>query len=376
MMPDYNNWLLRTTALFINAIGFVLFFWIFPKKIDKEKIKSILITKFDRIGDTFLATPTIEALRKLFPHVRIIFLAALWNKDILLENPNIDELKICEHAPNVQKESMLGFLNKERISNLKNEIKKISPDIIVDLQGNPLNVIAGFLARVPVRVGFKRKLLSFLLNKRASYPNVIHQSEIYFSIAKSLGFKGEMPKSKIFITREIEEKIRKILKNNNLKDFLVFHLGSGRSYRQWPTDYFISLAKKLLSQKPDRKIAIIGSRDDLHLVNHLLDKIKVGIVNLVGVLDVREAYSLMSFARGFVGNESAPAHLAGSLGIPTIMFMNEWSGINRWKALGERVYILKGEKRHRCAGIKCTKNPCPNMASISVEEAFKIAKNF
>jgi hypothetical protein len=58
------------------------------------------------------------------------------------------------------------------------------------------------------------------------------------------------------------------------------------------------------------------------------------------------------------------------------MLMNEWSGIERWQALGEKVYIIKGENRHRCKGIACNFRPCPNMSAITVEEVLNVVKSF
>jgi ADP-heptose:LPS heptosyltransferase len=377
IIADYRGLKLRFLATIINICGYIFFFWIRPcKKIDKQKIKNILIIKFDRIGDTFLSLPTVFAIRKTFPTSKITFLVAPWNYDLLVHEPHIDYLQVYKDAPDVHKNSIIDILSIKNILNLRKEIKLHAPDIFVDLQGNPFIVLAGFLADVKIRAGFKRKLLSFLLNKRVSYTNNLHQSDRYFSLAKSLGYINNIPDLKLYFNDDEKRKIISIIRNENLKNFLVFHLGAGRSYRQWPLEHYIDLASKILSAKPEKQIVLIGGKEDLPLIDNFSRTVKRNVTNLAGKLTIRETYCLLSFAKGLIGNESAPAHLSASLDIPTIMLMNEWSGIDVWKPLGKRVHIFIGEKYHRCGGLDCKTVPCPNMASIKVDKVLNVAINF
>lgn len=374
ILPDYNTGKLRVVAAAVNLVGSALFFGVSPGKIDRGKIKTVLIIKLDRIGDTFLATPTVEAIRGLFPTAEITVLCAAWNKDVLSHNPNIDCLKVFSQAPDVHKKTITPAFSIRRISALHREIKKLCPDMVIDLQGNPLIVLSAFWARVPIRVGFQRKLFSFLLTDRVFHSDKIHQSDVYFSIARYLGYKGSKPAMKIFL--DGDENTERILRENHLQNFLVFHLGAGRSYRQWPVEHFADLANRIISLKPEIKIALIGSMEEQSLSAVFSKKADINIVNLIGKLTIGETYYLLSLADGFIGNESAPAHLSANTGTPTVMLMNEWSGIERWKALGEKVHIIRGKNRHHCQGIACNITPCPNMAAITVEEVLKVVENF
>lgn len=374
-LPDYNSKWLRIVAGLINFFGHVLLFWIPRRKFDRNSIKRALIIKLDRIGDTFLATPTIEAIRELFPNARITVLCSPWNRNVLLSNPNIDILRSFDRAPDVHKGPMIKALKLRYISSLTKDIKKHNPEMLIDLQGNPLIVLAGFLAKVPIRIGFKRKVLSFLMTERVSYADNIHQSDVYFSIARYLGYKRSKPAPRIFPDGE-SENVERILRENQLQDFLVFHLGAGRSYRQWPVQHFAALANQLLVKQPETEIVLIGNEKEQGLILAFLETVRGKVVNLAGRITIKEAYCLLSFSKGFVGNESGPAHLSAGLDVPTIMLMNEWSGIERWRASGKKVYIIKGENRHRCRGIACQIVPCPNMASISVDQVLRVVENF
>ena len=375
-MKDYKSLKLRIAAGITDFLGSIIFFWVGEKKISNSEIKKVVILKFDRIGDTFLATPTIEGIRKLFPNAIIFIFSAPWNYKILEGNPNLDELKVLDIAPDIHKKGIISFLNLNKISLLKKEIMKIKPDIVIDLQGNPFNVLAMFFSKTPIKAGFETKVLSFLLNKKVGYSKNNHQTEMYFSVCRDLGYKGEIPKENIFIGEQDNKKVLDLLKEHGMKKYFVFHLGAGRSYRQWPLDNFVSLANIILQKDKDIKIAVIGGREDDKLAEELISKTqKDRVINFIGKLDIKESYVLLSYAQVFVGSESGPMHLAGCLNIPTLVFMNEWSGIDRWKPLGGKVFIFKSRPVHGCKGLKCKENPCPNMAAITVEEVIKSLEN-
>ena len=52
----------------------------------------ILITRTDRIGDLVLTTPVFKALREKFPKAHIAALAFLEHREIIQDNPYLDEV--------------------------------------------------------------------------------------------------------------------------------------------------------------------------------------------------------------------------------------------------------------------------------------------
>ena len=66
---------------------------------------NILVTRADRIGDLVLSTPVFSSLRRRFPEARIACLTFLENREIVTENPFIDEVILYD-----KKESEKGWL--------------------------------------------------------------------------------------------------------------------------------------------------------------------------------------------------------------------------------------------------------------------------
>ncbi|RKY87023.1 hypothetical protein DRQ11_07240, partial [candidate division KSB1 bacterium] len=77
------------TTLFIN--------W-GKKGIKNSHFDKILVVKLDHIGDVVTATPVFEALKNRYPEAHVSLLLGSWSKDVVKNNPNIDELILYDSS--------------------------------------------------------------------------------------------------------------------------------------------------------------------------------------------------------------------------------------------------------------------------------------
>ena len=370
-MKDYRGYFLRLLATFIDALGWLVFFWLPRPAVKPEIIKKILILKFDRIGDAFLSLPTIEALRQLFPAAEITVACSPWNKSVLDNNPAIDRLLSLESLPDVHHSRLTDFLRLTKIKQLASFIKAQETEVVVDLQGSPMNVLAMFWSGSKHRLGYRPKVFSFLLTQGASYQSNQPQAEIYFSLARLLGYTKALPPALINVAISDLATTDHFINHHQLANFIIIHLGAGRSYRQWPVANFAALAQRIIDNYSDYKLVVIGGSEDQSLFDKLAAGLSVAdrLINAIGQLNIPASYQLISQAKLFIGNDSGPGHLAAAQSVPTISFMNSWSGINRWQARGPKVSLFY-KSAHHCQGIRCHLDPCPNMLAITVDEVW------
>ncbi len=80
----------------LNLKAFLLRVFTNKKSIDFELIgvKSVLFLRYDRIGDMIITTPVFREFKKSFPDSKVIVLASKINRDVLQNNPYIDEIII------------------------------------------------------------------------------------------------------------------------------------------------------------------------------------------------------------------------------------------------------------------------------------------
>jgi len=62
----------------------------------EQKLKKILVMRTDRLGDVILSTPVIANLRKAYPKSHIAFLCRPYTKEVLENNPYLDEIIIYD----------------------------------------------------------------------------------------------------------------------------------------------------------------------------------------------------------------------------------------------------------------------------------------
>jgi ADP-heptose:LPS heptosyltransferase len=63
-----------------------------PTDFDIKKTESVLFLRYDRIGDMVITTPVFRELKLAYPNIKISILASKENKDVLQNNPYIDEV--------------------------------------------------------------------------------------------------------------------------------------------------------------------------------------------------------------------------------------------------------------------------------------------
>ncbi len=59
---------------------------------DIRKSKSVLVLKYDRIGDMIVTTPIFRELKIAYPNISVSVLASKTNKDVIKNNPYIDKI--------------------------------------------------------------------------------------------------------------------------------------------------------------------------------------------------------------------------------------------------------------------------------------------
>jgi ADP-heptose:LPS heptosyltransferase len=173
--------------------------------------------------------------------------------------------------------------------------------------------------------------------------------------------------------RRVEELLRSkvpacsplVLLNPNGSDLLPL--------RRWPTDRYVEVAKRLLSQVPDAGVIFTGAPNEMELAEQLVCQVgSPRCISLAGKTTLRELLVLFSLADVLITNDSGPAHFATLTPIRVVtLFGPETPAL--YNARSPRNVPL-------WAGLVCSpcinafnnrQSPCRNnlcMQSISVEQ--------
>ena len=334
--------------------------------------KRILIARTDRIGDVLLSTPVIKALRDKYPHSYIAMMVSAYARDIVEGNPYLDKVIIYDKE----------VLHKSWLSSFRfaQGLKKNKFDLAVILHPTNRVHLVSFLAGIPKRVGYDRKL-GFLLTDRIRHTKQLgekHELEYNLDLLRYLGIEPQGKNLFMPLKPESEKWVKELFRQEGIREadrLLAIHPAASCPSKIWPPERFAQTADKL-AQNYGFKILVIAGPKDVKLAEALVKHLRSSVINLAGKTSITQLASLLKRCSLFISNDSGPVHIASAVGTPVIsIFGRNQAGLSprRWGPVG-----LKDKILHKEAGcIECLAHNCQKqfacLKAISVEDVVAAA---
>ena len=340
----------RLLIAFLDVAGF--FIWalahIFrPGKILNQKpvsksVRKILLIRADYIGDVFLTTHTLKAIRKRFPEAEITFLVSHKSGQILRGNPHID--RILSYSPPWFFKIPLKKAWTEAMGILR-AIRSENYDLAVDFRGDVRNILLlAVLPGIPHRVSFSASGGWFLLTCIARYEQHMHEAEYHTEIARAMGAyteTGTLPR--LYVTEEDRRFIQSFLTGQGVsakEPMAVIQPGARKELRCWPPERYAAVAVALMNTYGLR-VVLTGTSAELPVIQKVQELLGgQAVIGAGQIHTLQELTALFERADIFVGVSSGPSHLAASAGLPTVLIFGPETR-SQWRPLGNRHVIIK-----------------------------------
>jgi heptosyltransferase-2 len=300
-----------------------------------------------------LSTPVIKALRDNYPHAYIAMMVSPYAKDVVEGNPYLDEVIIYDKEAKHK-----GW---RRSFKFARNLRKRRFDLALILHPTNRVHLVSFIAGIPMRVGYDRKL-GFLLSDKLKHLKQLgqkHELEYNLDLLRYLGIEAEDKKTFMPIMAESERWVESKLAEEGVgadDKLLALHPGASCPSKTWPSGRFAEVADKL-SLKHGFKVIILAGPKDTVLAGRLAAQMRTKALNLAGKTSVSQLASIIRRCRLFISNDSGPVHIASAVGTPVIsIFGRSQDGLSprRWGPLGLKDRIL-----HRKVGcIECLAHNC------------------
>lgn len=327
--------------------------------------KRILVIKFSSLGDVILSTAAIRALRKQYPapKFKITFLVGLGSKDILLRNPHIDELLVCDFKN--KDRGLAGFLKLAKI------LRKRYFDIVIDLQNNRRSHLLSWLTLALDRYGYANKKFGGLLNHavvddRSVMDPVSHQ----FRIFRLLKVANDDPHLEMFPTAEDDKFVEDFLRSQWLaknQRMVGIHITASPRWQTkvWPSGNIVRLCEEL--GKRDIRVVITGTDKDRALAASLAAGVKnLKLIDSCGKLTINQLACLIKRCAVYITGDSAPLHIAAGVDTPVIALFGPTDPKRHVPPARVCSVIRKELPCSPCYKSKCAHAKC--MRSITAEE--------
>lgn len=321
-----------------------------------QRYRRILISRTDRLGDVVLSTPVIKALREKFPQAYLAMMVSPGAKDIVEGNPYLDEVIIFDK----DKKNSIGWRS---MFGLAKFLRKKKFDLAIILHPTARMHLLIFLAQIPKRLGYDRKL-KFLLTDKIKHLKQLgekHESEYALDLVRYLEIEPLDKSLFVPISQESEIWVDNLFNQNEIKEtdnLLIIHPSASCRSRVWPGERFAQVADKLV-QKYNFKVIIVSGVEDVQKAEVVVKNMHTKVLNLTGKTSVSQLASVLKRCKLFISTDSGPMHIASALGVPVVtIFGRKQPGLSpkRWGPLGKSdKYLHKDVGCVQCLAHNCTK---------------------
>ena len=347
---------------------------------NKTDIPKILLIKLGAVGDLVLASSFFDQLRKNFPHSEIDLVVGRSSYSAVEHNPNINRFLLADDY--VLYHGGL-FLRSLECLRLIHKLRQESYDMAFVLhRAWPFNLLA-YLVNIPVRIGFGRGHEGMFL----THPTLVHpiqnERESYLDLLRTIDIPAAYKKTYYYLSNEEKGFLKLFLERYeiNLEEKIIILAPGGgdnakstMATKRWPVENYISLIKRF-QKKYSCRIVLAGGPGD----REITDKIIRSCPSSLDATDLSfgDMASLFRRCSLFVGNDSAPNHIAASMGIPCIGIWGP-TDPRQWAPPDKNSHIIihEGIECHPCFKDgrfpDCTHIKC--MTSITVDDVWNRVK--
>ena len=294
--------------------------------------RRILVIKLDAIGDLVLATPFLRELRRSFPAAKITLIVTPATAPLVELCPYIDRLvKYDPFRPDRKDRefhTLRARLFGHRLSYFHFDLA-VLPRWDFDFS-NGYHLLCGSGARYIA--GFARTFAavkdSWVARAERRGATILgdetsgHEVQRTLRLVDVVGGTATSEELEIWLSQKDHSRASNWLRSLGFPQrgpLVAFGIGASIVQKCWPAEKFAELARCLAKEFDARMILVGAGTADIRRAHAILERTRsVPVYNAVDQLSLRESAALLGRCDLFIGNDSAPMHLAASVRTPVV----------------------------------------------------------
>ena len=303
------------------------------------EVQSILVIHQGALGDFILALPSLETIRKAFPHARSVIMGYPRILELVQERFYADDIF------SVDQKGMASFFNREGSLDLTLSEFFKTFDLIVVFGKDAEGTIIGNLRRV-----CSGRILS--INSFPPWDEKVHITDYLLKQFDQYGILASKSNPRLYLKKSDREWARKFWESKGVtpeerSKVFILHPGSGSKKKVWSLDRFLTLAYTIQGRFGSRMLVVLGPAEGPE-VRKAFEWVGASAPIVAKGLTLLQLASVMEGCWFFVGNDSGISHMAAALGVPTLAIFGP-TDQRVWSPRGEETLVVR-------RGIHCS--PC------------------
>ncbi len=341
--------------------------------------KKFLFIKVSSLGDVMHALPALATLRANHPSAYIAWLVEKPYKDLLYNNPNIDEIIV------IRTRYWRKNWTRETFGEIRDTIAKLRKhrfDVALELQGLIKTGLIAFLSGARQRLGLHRKncrepLNTLFTNKKASFVGKGHNIvDINLNLVRLAGGTEPVPqRHPLEVPEEIKAKVDVFFQENPdlpAKPIAVINPGAGFPTKLWKLDRFAKLADRI-AREQGLNILLAWGPGEKPMAEQI-----AGLMTenswIAPNTTIQESIALFGHTALMISCDSGPLHLAAAMGIPTVSIFGPTDPVRNGPYGSNHQVVWKEQPCSFCWKKTCAIETHDCMEQVEVEDVFQAVK--
>jgi lipopolysaccharide heptosyltransferase II len=299
----------------------------------------ILIRLPNWLGDVVMSTAFIGAVNWLYPGAEV---------DVIIKKELSGIALLIPGLHTIHSFSKQDYTGLNGVYRFGKTLRSEKYDIFFNLPSSLSSLVMGWATRAKKRIGFKKEGGVFLLTNAFKKPANVHRVDEYISLLEQFTRKTISDKQvALHIDKPVQTNQNRILINFN----------SEAVSRRMPIDKGRSIINLLTKTFPDTTFTFIGSPKEAAFIDELMNGAddKSRLENFAGKTGLADLAALMAGSAAVLTTDSGPAHLANSVGTPTIVLFGAGNEYNTAPYNKQNLTVLRYGKLE-CE--PCVRNTC------------------
>ncbi len=244
----------------------------------------ILVVTLSNLGDVVLTLPVIHSLLKKYPEAKLDVVVGASGKIVFENDTRLNRVTVYNKKMSWQEKGrFLGAVRREHY------------DILIDLRYSLIGILGGSRRRNSYLLKLSRRGhrgLKHLASLRGIAP--VYEGESFLEGLPSQEYPG-LPVGR----------------------YVVAAVGSKSDTKKWPAENYASLLRRLIREQ-GCSVVLVGDTQDKEDAALVYSALNGGVLNLTGHTDFATLVQTIRRAALVITNDSAPLHIADSLGVPVL----------------------------------------------------------
>lgn len=164
---------------------------------------------------------------------------------------------------------------------------------------------------------------------------------------------------------------------------VVMHVSAVERKREWPVDHWRRLVDHVLRELPGSTVTLVGGPTDLSRHAEILSGFGERARTVAASTPLGELPALLDANDLFIGSDSGPAHIAGSIGLPVVVVSPHpadgdpahANSPTRFRPGGDRTVVVQPAHATHPCGHYCASSVAHCIAQVSLDDVVKACRS-